>query len=595
MNNMTLTKIFTILLVLIFTIAACTDLLEPQDDNHSTFERIYIDPGFAEGLLLTAYTKVPTRSLSFNDVATDDAVTNSKQSYLLRIATGEWSSQFNPLNQWENCISAILYINQFISVIDTVSWKWTDPVTNKLFIRRFKGEAYALRGLFQYHLLQTVAGVGDNGELLGIPLFDQVGTDIDNFNIPRASFEESVDHIYADLDKSLEYLTMDDYKDLSAADDSELEALLPGLEGVTVANYNAVFGSKYNQRISGRIVKALKARIALMAASPSLSDNNEQLWIRAANFSGDVISKIGGVSGLDPAGNKFYEAARVNSINLGTGIDQKEMIWRSAIVNSNNRERDNFPPSLFGNGSVNPTQNLVDAFPMSNGYPISHPSGSYDPNKPYMNRDPRLALYIIYNGGVMKGTTIKTNVGGGINAKDSIQSSTRTGYYLKKLLNESVNLNPVGTNTQKHYEVHMRYTEIFLIYAEAANEAWGPNGTGSYGFSAKDIIAAIRNRAGITQPDNYLSSITTKEEMRDLIRNERRLELCFEGFRFWDLRRWKLDLTEPAVGINIDKSGTILQVVEIEKRSFDNAFMHYGPLPQNEVLKYSELIQNRGW
>ncbi len=141
----------------------------------------------------------------------------------------------------------------------------------------------------------------------------------------------------------------------------------------------------------------------------------------------------------------------------------------------------------------------------------------------------------------------------------------------------------------------MRYTELFLIYAEAANEAWGPDGTGPNAYSARDVIAAIRQRAGIAQPDDYLASITSQEDMRELIRNERRLELCFEGFHFWDLRRWKSDLTEPARGVNINKPRTAYNVVEVEARVFDNTYMHYGPVPQTEVVKYSELIQNEGW
>ncbi len=245
------------------------------------------------------------------------------------------------------------------------------------------------------------------------------------------------------------------------------------------------------------------------------------------------------------------------------------------------------------NGRINPTKNLVDAFPMQNGYPITDPSSLYDPSNPYANRDPRLDLYIVYNGSSLKGETILTGVGGGSNAKDSLQNSTRTGYYLRKMLREDVNMNPNSTNTKKHYSVYMRYTELFLIYAEAANEAWGPDGTGTNGFSARDVIASIRNRAGIAQPDNYLASISTKEDMRNLIHNERRLELCFEGFRFWDLRRWNNDLTESAKGVNVN--GTNYNVVDVEPRSYDNSFMHYGPLPYGEVVKFDALIQNKDW
>lgn len=581
-------KICSFLLVLAFFFNACETILEPENDNHSTVDRIYVDPGFAEGLLITAYAKLPTNSLSFNEVATDDAVTNDKLNSYLRMATGEWSALYNPVNQWDNCNSAILYLNEFLQIIDTVAWKWTSSELNSMYARRFKGEAYALRGLFQYHLLVTVGGVGTNNQLLGIPLFDQFQQVGDNFNVPRATFAESIDRIYADFDKALEFLTMDDYVDIASA--SQLPS---GFANANIANYNSVFGLRTNQRISGRIVKALKARVALLAASPAFGSDNSTLWEKAANFAGTSLTGIGGISGLDPNGHKFYQASLIDAIVLSSNKDQKEMLWRKAIVTDNAREQAQFPPSLFGNGTVNPSQNLVDAFPAVNGYPISNPLSNYNPANPYANRDPRLALYIVYNGNTLAGKTIKTGLGGGSDAKDSIQTSTRTGYYLKKLLREDVNVNPVNPSTKKHYDVHLRSTELFLIFAEAANEAWGPDGKGNFAFSAREVIAAIRKRAGITQPDNYLASITTKEDMRKLIRNERRLELCFEGFRFWDLRRWKADLTEPAKGINITK--TSFTVVDVEPRVYNNESMWAGPIPEREFLKYNALIQNKGW
>ena len=133
---------------------------------------------------------------------------------------------------------------------------------------------------------------------------------------------------------------------------------------------------------------------------------------------------------------------------------------------------------------------------------------------------------------------------------------------------------------------------MYLAYAEAANEAWGPDGKGTNAFSAREVIASIRKRAGITQPDNYLTSQTTKDQMRILIRNERRLELCFEGFRFWDLRRWKEDLSVPAKGVNIN--GTTYTYYTVENRAYDNAYMQYGPIPDKEVIKFN-FIQNKGW
>lgn len=576
------------LLMLPFLFGSCEEMLEPENDNHSTVDRIYSDPAFGEGLLMNAYIKLPTNGLSFNDVATDDAVSNDKLNSYLRMATGQWSAIYNPVNQWDNCNSAILYLNEFIGIIDTVAWKWTSDELNSMYARRFKGEAYALRGLFQYHLLTTVGGIGSDNKLLGIPLYDQFQKVNDNFNVSRATFAESVARIYADLDKALEYLTMDDYVDIAAG--GQLPA---GFEGANVANYNSVFGLRANQRISGRIVKALKARVALLAASPAFASDDANLWATAANYAGSAINGIGGIAGLDPNGHKFYTASLIDAIVLSSNKDQKEMIWRRAIATTNSREQDQFPPSLFGNGRVNPTQNLVDAFPAVNGYPISDPLSNYNPANPYANRDPRLAMYIVYNGNTLAGKTIKTGLGGGTDARDSIQTSTRTGYYLKKLLREDVNVNPVSPSTKKHYEVHMRATELFLIYAEAANEAWGPDGKGTFAFSAREVIAAIRKRAGITQPDNYMASISSKEAMRNLIRNERRLELCFEGFRFWDLRRWKANLNETAKGVNINK--TSFSVIDVEPRLYNNEYMHYGPVPEREFLKYNSLVQNKGW
>ncbi len=184
----------------------------------------------------------------------------------------------------------------------------------------------------------------------------------------------------------------------------------------------------------------------------------------------------------------------------------------------------------------------------------------------------------------------------GIN-KES-EYSTRTGYYLRKLLRSDVNPNSTNKVEKYHYTTRIRFTEIFLAYAEAANEAWGPTNGGSYGFSAYDVIKAIRKRAmgDAIGDDPYLESIkSNKDEMRKLIRNERRLELCFENKRFWDLRRWNSNLSElneTAKGMEI--TGNSYKTIDVEPRNYKE-YMIYGPLPYSDVLKYSALDQNAGW
>lgn len=577
-----------ILFITVLALSGCKKVLEPLDDNHRTLSDIYSDPGYAEGILMNAYTRLPTNGYSFNDVATDDAVTNDKFNPLLNMATGSWSAANNPVDQWNNSYSAILYLNLFLREVDSVNWAPSSKDVRKLFTDRLKGEVYGLRALFMYNLLQAHAGYSASGELLGVPIITEALNPDSDFRKPRNTFDQCVQQIYTDLTESEKYLPLD-YVNVTQVPSK--------YAGMAAADYNRVFGTFNRQRMSGRILKAIKARTALLVASPAYNPQSTIVkWEAAANSASEILNLIGGVNAIDPQGALFYTASNVNAIDINTNpnspTEQREMLWRGNIVITNNLERDNFPPTLFGNGRVNPTQNLVEAFPMANGYPITDPASGYVATNPYANRDPRLRNYIVVNGGTISNRTIFTKSDAPTNdAVNLLPNSTRTGYYMRKLLREDVNANPTALSTQKHYPVHVRYTEIFLICAESANEAWGPDGATAHGYTARNIIQAIRKRAGITQPDAYLASITTKEDMRNLIRNERRLELCFEGFRFWDMRRWKLNLTEPAKGVTINNNVFTVQNVEIRQYSPD---MYYGPIPLTEALK-ANLQQNKGW
>jgi len=276
---------------------------------------------------------------------------------------------------------------------------------------------------------------------------------------------------------------------------------------------------------------------------------------------------------------------------------------------SNNIELQCYPPSLYGEGYINPTQNLVDAFPMANGYPITDKDNSgYDENNPFADRDPRLKAYILYNGNTIGSANTAISVVmpavGETNIDANNQESgksTKTGYYLKKLLRSNMNLDPSNQSKAKHLGARIRYTEIFLNYAEAANEAVGPKGlVGDADFSAYDVIKAIRARAGITDVAYLDECAADKDKFRELIHNERRLELCFENHRFWDLRRWMVDLSklnESARGVTItENSDKTLNYnySDVEVRNYKE-YQYYGPIPYNECLKFPELVQNTGW
>ncbi len=172
---------------------------------------------------------------------------------------------------------------------------------------------------------------------------------------------------------------------------------------------------------------------------------------------------------------------------------------------------------------------------MANGKPITDPTSGYDPQNPYVNRDPRFYDWVVYNGApydmawMSKPDTIYTwinKVKPSLNQIDFGSSDVgNTGYYSKKKLNPLVR--PGGSKSGANW-IYFRYAEVLLGYAEAQNEAVGPDA------SVYDAVNKIRERAGI--PD--LAPGMNQDQMRREIHQERDVELSYENKRFWDIIRW---------------------------------------------------------
>ncbi|MBQ7419529.1 MAG: RagB/SusD family nutrient uptake outer membrane protein [Prevotella sp.] len=602
MKNFSKVAILTMIAPMAISLTSCDDAFDPAVENHKDMEQLVDMPTWAAGLLGHAYISNPLGQSAigwtWSEVATDDAVTNNVSNNYLRMATGAWRSDNNAMDRWQYLRASWQYINQCIEVSENVQWA-ADPIASELYRMRFQGDAYGMRALYMYHLLQAHAGWTEDGQLLGIPILKESETVNSEFNLPRNTFKECLEQLNADVQMAVDLLP-EDYGDITTEADVPSKYVA---KGANAEIYSRVFGDHAKNRMSARVAKAVRAQAALMAASPAYSEGSGVTWEQAANLMAGVLKDGLGsnpIANIDPTGNVWYTDPS-GLASMKAGYNRPEFLWRSNKDESADMEKDQFPPTLFGSGRVNPSQNLVDAFPMANGYPITDAANSgYDAQNPYANRDPRLDLYIIHNNSTFKGSTIVTAVDGtDNNAMNKFDGqSTRTGYYLKKFLVENVNANPTSTTNGVHVKPWIRYTEIFLSYAEAANEAFGPTGAGSNGFSAYDVIKAIRARAGVGKDngDAYLESIKNdKDKMRELIRNERRLELCFEGFRFWDLRRWKVDLSklnETVKGMKIENNK--YEVVDVETRHYQD-YMYYGPVPYSEILKFSELKQNKGW
>jgi hypothetical protein len=345
-------------------------------------------------------------------------------------------------------------------------------------------------------------------------------------------------------------------------------------------NYSHLSGDQ-SGRITKGVAMALKARVLLYAASPLHNPENAvEKWIAAAKASWDIMGK----------GWYSLESDYANVVN---NSPSKELIFGRRQGASNSFERRNFPVGYVGaSPGTCPSQNLVDCYRMKSGKKTDD-DPEYNPANPYENRDPRLLKTIIVNNSTWKSRRVEIWDGG----LDGLpkQYATETGYYLKKYVVESVNLDPSYTTTARHLVVLFRYAEVLLNYAEAMNEAYGPAfSSGELGMTAYDAVALVRKRAGMPGFDEGMG----KDEFRRELRDERRVELAFEDHRFWDIRRWKIgDQTTTIKGMAItrnDNGSFNYSVKNVETRIWHEK-MNFFPIPQTELFKNPNLVQNTGW
>jgi hypothetical protein len=518
-------RIFLFLIPIVIAGTSCDGILDPRPNSDLTTDDVWQHATYGEGLLGEAYSNLNYDYGIGMANFTDNAVPATQGSN--DIALGGWTVENNPIGNWDNYYLSIRYINTFLENARDLSYEVGAPEQDSLLRSHRIGEAYFLRAWYEWKLLQEYAGYVDGDpEPKGFPIVTTVLEAEDDVNLSRDSYEDGVAQIEADLDSALARLPM---------------------------KYNGsgdVFGNSNRGRGSGLAALALKSRLHLYAASPAYGSSDQELWERAAQSAYDAIQEAGGLSNLDSYGN-FNDFGDFN-----------EYIWIQPATNAgNNLEQQYYPPSLFGNGVLNPSQNLVDAFPASDGYPIEQ-SSEYDSDDPYENRDPRFERFIFHNGEQYNNTFVRTYEGGADAPGGLSRQGTRTGYYLQKHTSRSVQLNPGDETTDIHFKVFLSKKELYLNFAEAANEAWGPDDS-RLGFSAADALGEIRERAGIDSDpntagyqDDYLDDRANagQDAFRELVHNERRLELSFEGHRFWDIRRWNEPLNHTVRGINITAS-----------------------------------------
>ncbi len=593
------TKLSFLLALILLISVSCDNFLEPYPRGYYTEEDIWEYPDRVQGLINRCYDLMPysynDNEGAYFDGATDNGVITSTTHSLQRLATGALISGQDPFGTyWNRDYQGIYLVNLFLKDGRGYNTRYlVDPALDKIVRHRLQGEAFALRAWFQWDLLQKFGGKGVNGQMLGFPIVTEPFGAGEDVNLSRNSYTECVNQILADVDSAQHYLPI-----------AHRDFLVPDKREQLYA------GGKYWGRMDGITMTALKANLYLTWASPRFNpDNDLSRWSLAAENAQKVINfKLT----VDNVKGGFDPVKQVNWFDPNfPGI-----IISSRNVQDDQMERLFYPGGFAGNGAIGASQQLVNAFPMANGYPITDPGSGYDPQNPYNDRDPRFYSTIFYNTAQAKRDNKEEvmytfeNWLDGKDAADKIAQNSRTNYHIKKFVYMGWNAEDAKIATQPRSKFFIRWSHMLLAFAEAANQTVGPNDNATYGMSAKEAIQYIRSRRtpdgadGISPeppaaPDNYLAGINTKKDFDTLVKNERRIETCFEGMRFFDLSRWSTDLTELNQAVNgaritRDDNGLFTYDLNymVEKRGYNSAYL---PIPYSEILKMSNLIQNEGW
>lgn len=588
---------------------SCSDYLDSYPYGRVSEEDMWKTQSLVQGLVGICYNYTE-RNYNNNDGyyldgITDDAVVTSTTSSMTKWATGA----FLPANDafddyYSNDYKGIASANKFLEGGKGLNARYmVDSHYNDLVRFRLQGEAFALRAWFEWDLLQRFGGVGiKSGKLLGFPIVTKV-VDVlkDDLDWSRNTYEECVQQILNDCDSAYAYLPLA-HRDFLVTDPADL----------------AYAGGRLWGRFDGISTVAIKALMYLTYASPLYNPNNDMTrWEMAAKYAKTVIDFKLNVDGK--VTNGFNPVTNVDWTNPNfPGI-----VWSSRYDNnSSTMESALYPGGFQGGAVVGPTQDLVDAFPMSNGYPKDHPLGAklYDPQKPYANRDPRFYSMIFYNGATAnRANNVKTpmytfecwgnpdelgNMG-----KDAAGQSraTRTNLYVKKYIYMGFNPSDASIKRMPHSRFYIRWAHMVLAFAEAANEIGGPDYAVD-GLTAKQAMKYLRTRKTYDgaslydKSDPYLDEVAAqgKSSFREFIHNERRIETAFEGMRYYDLRRWSTaadfsslnqPVHRPTIVKNADGSFTYGTEV-VENRVFTSP---YTPFPYTDILRMNKVEQNVGW
>ena len=527
------------------TLSSCSDFLDTCYDTNNTSETLATNRGSIWGFANAFYSPISYGYTAIDNnifaSASDEAQQTSAASNVIYFNKGIVNENVNPISgRYNNCYEGIRAANYFLDyVADGKGQKLIE--LNRNLITDANNYRRDLESLDWYIAEAHIAKAYYYSELIkmygGVPIIEATMQQNGGKMVARSSYDECVEYIVSEIDTWKDKLAKN-WKDYSDR------------EG----------------RFTLGVALAIKSRVLLHAASPLHNpDNNVDKWIRAAKAANEFLTCTDISYKLDPDYAGYFTGA--------ASLSSSETIYLVRRDVSNTMEQQNYPIATAGGKSgVCPTQNLVDAYEYI---------GEVNPNDPYANRDPRFAASIVYNGSNWNGRTIAEAAG---ESDDMARTNaSRTGYYLKKFLTDGLNL--TQGQTARHNWVAFRFAEILLNYAEAVNEAYGPDAVpAEFAMTAKQALQMVRDRASTSLP---AITANNPDSFRTAVKHERQVELAFEDFRYWDLLRWKdasTVLNSPVYGVKISKSGDTYKYtkVEVAERVFNDR-NYYLPFTRAEI------------
>lgn len=559
--------IYYIIATALFLFFSCEDEMNYTETTTNSKEEVFSSFSRTANFVTDIYGRLDYDYGNYGGAmlasASDEADYAWSNSSIHDFYNGSWSPINPKAGVWYDSYAGIRAANFYLEASEgqTFDGNKYDQDYEEQFVR-FQRYQYEVRFLRAYFYFNLVRQYGD------VPLVTTVLTSAEANSVTRTPAGQIFDFIIDECDAIVNHLPVR-YTNLADRANNE------------------------TGRVGRIAVVALKAKALLYRASPLFNTNNDNsLWRDAALASKAVI-----------------DSCAVHGISLGAYTDlwgtesyvAGEGIFMRRIGDLNYLEAYNYPIGVEGGGSGNcPTQTLVDAYEMKEtGLLWNEPGSGYSDSDPYTGRDPRFAMTIVKNGDekwpIYNENPIETFVGG--RNASPLAGATTTGYYLRKYLDPSVDLRVGNTNSKRHSWIIFRLGEFYLNYAEALfNYLGSPDATDdTFTLSAVDAVNVVRNRPGVGMPP--FATGMANEAFLKKYKNERMVELAFEGHRFWDVRRWKDGETLRSITrmeITRNPNGTYDYNRVTKQRSWDDK-MYFFPIPDSERRINSNLYQNEGW